>query len=230
MAEKRRRKEAATIGRVFDHIFVKSVTRYRRGTSCRLPDTSGWFMWRWLAENASIISHLREIEPRMELMVSGLGANDLALFLNRLLLGIFFVSYRFRWVFDPSDPTGDYWFPLARRNRLVNRLCTCGYSNNPLLSATVAITEILAGLGLLVGLLSIPSAFGILAVMVFANCCTPFEEVPAMHPVDRIDIVACYLRLVEPLYLYMALVVILLGPGHWSMDYLILQHTGGWLW
>lgn len=159
------------------------------------------------------------------MLTNGLGISDLALFLNRFLMGLFFVVYRFRWVFDPSLPVGQRWFSKQRRFRLINRLCTCGYSRNPVLSGTVAIVEILAGLGLMAGLLAVPSAIGILLVMIFANCCTPREEIPAMHPVDKIDVVACYLRLVEPLYLMMAVVVILVGPGKWSLDYLVV----GWL-
>lgn len=153
-----------------------------------------------------------------ELLHGGLGYSDLGLFLNRFILGLFFVIYRFRWIYDPSDKECS-WFSPRRRYRLMNRLCTCGYTDNAVLAGTVAMVEILAGLALMAGFLTIPAAGGIIAVMIFANCCTPKEEIPLMNPVDKIDWVACYLRLVEPLYLFMALLVVLMGPGRWSIDY-----------
>lgn len=151
----------------------------------------------------------------------GPGMHDVALLLTRVVMGVFFVSYRFRWVWDPSQPPGQRFCSTFRRNKLIGRMCSCGYGGNPWLAGTVAVVEILAGLGLIVGLLSIPSAFGLFLVMVFANCCTPKEEIPAMNPVDKWDYVSCYLRLVEPLYLTMAVIIVLCGPGRYSLDYLI---------
>lgn len=158
----------------------------------------------------------------MEFMIHGAGpvAQDAALFLLRFTMGLFFVVYRFRWVWDPSDCTKQ-WCPPARRDRLIKRLEDCGYGYHPILAGSVAVIEILAGLGLMAGLLTIPSAVGIFVIMLFANCCTPREEIPLMRPVDKVDVVRCYLHLAEPLYAVMALSVVLMGPGRWSMDYVI---------
>ena len=92
---------------------------------------------------------------------------------------------------------------------------------HPVLAGTVATIEILAGLGLIVGLLAVPSALGILIIMAFANCCEPPEELREMHPVDKIEYVPDFLKLVEPLYFVLAAVILILGPGRWSFDYLL---------
>jgi len=159
----------------------------------------------------------------MEALFNGFTLHDLGLFLNRVVPGVFFLSYRFRWVYDPTAPDRKLCSP-TRRARLINRLSSCGLPGHPVLAATVAIGEILAGLALVVGLLAVPAAIGLVLVMVFANACTPKEEIPFMKPVDRLDYVSCYLRLVEPLYLVMCLNVVLMGPGQWSLDALV------WSW
>jgi uncharacterized membrane protein YphA (DoxX/SURF4 family) len=162
-----------------------------------------------------------------ELLFTGLSGfvpfnpHDLALLVLRLVMGVFFFSYRFRWVYDPSQPQGARWFSSYRRQKLIDRLYTCGFGMHPVLAGTVATIEILAGLGLIVGLLAVPSALGILIIMAFANCCEPPEELREMHPVDKIEYVPDFLKLVEPLYFMLAAVILILGPGRWSFDYLL---------
>ena len=158
----------------------------------------------------------------MEMLVTGAGALDLSFLINRVIIGIFFVSYRFRWFYDPAQPPCDRWFSAFRRTKLRTRLCTCRYP--VVMAPAVAVIEVLAGLALIVGLLTVPAAVGIVVIMIFANCCTPPEEIPAMNPVDKLDWLSCYLRLVEPLYLWMAVMVIMHGPGRYSLDYAIWEY------
>lgn len=158
-------------------------------------------------------------------IVTGLGFQDLGLLLIRVTTGAFFLIYRFRWVFDPSA-VDKCWLSPTRHIRLRNRLCSCGYTDHPSLAAAVAVIEILGGLGLIFGLLSVLSALGLFIVLVFANLCTPKEEIPLMKPVDKVDYVRCYLHLAEPLYLAMAFLIIVAGPGKYSLDYLLLSLWG----
>jgi uncharacterized membrane protein YphA (DoxX/SURF4 family) len=148
--------------------------------------------------------------------------SDLGMFLIRLLLGGFMVLYRFRWFYDPTQP--DPWFSQHRRHMLTVRLCSCNYSHSFAMCFLVASVEILAGLALIVGLLAIPAAFGILIILSFATWCTAWENTAPQNPVDCVDVVSCYLRTIEPLYITMALAIVLMGPGQWSLD------TWVWKW
>lgn len=146
--------------------------------------------------------------------------SDLALLINRCLLGTFMVLYRFRWFYDPTQP--DPWFSQFRKEKLEQRLCSCHYSTHFALCFTVASIEVLGGLALIVGLLAIPAALGILVILLFATYCTAWENTEVQKPVDCVDVVSCYLRTIEPLYITLALGVVLLGPGRYSFD--------AWVW
>lgn len=148
---------------------------------------------------------------------TGLGSQDLAVLILRLLLGTFFVLARFRWVYDPSRPL-DPWFNTARHKHLVQRLCTCGYSPNPYLSGFVACVEISAGMAIIVGLLTLPATMGLLSVLLFGTYCTARVKVCEQLPVDKIDCVSCYLWRVEGVYIAIAIAILALGPGHYSLD------------
>lgn len=157
-------------------------------------------------------------------LYTGLELQDLALFLQRVVMGVFFLSYRFRWFYDPSQPSP--WFSEYRQHKFRVRLCTCGYPRDVWMQALVATVQCMGGMALIVGLLTIPAAAGILCVMIFANCCAPKEEIAAMNPVDKVDYISCYLRLVEPLYLVLSANVLFLGPGKWSLDYILVSYYG----
>lgn len=142
---------------------------------------------------------------------------DLALLILRVALGGFFVGYRFRWFYDPSA-TDQKWFSPSRRAALQKKMCQCGYGRNPWLAAFVAWVELLAGLGVVFGLLTSLSALGLLAVLVFATCCTAKEKVLRQFPVDPLDACVCYFWTVEPLYIAITIVLLLCGSGHYAID------------
>lgn len=156
----------------------------------------------------------------MDFYLHGFQLNDLALFINRAILGIFFVLARFRWFFDPSRPD-EPWMNAGRHAHLATRLCTCGYSRNSYLSGFVAIVEVSAGMALIVGLLTMPATLGLLVVLIFGTICTARGKVQEQNPVDPIDCVSCYLWRVEGVYLAMAVLILLQGPGRLSLDHII---------
>lgn len=153
----------------------------------------------------------------LQLLTHGFNLPDLGLWALRVVPGVFFLTYRFRWVFDPQHG----WFCDVRRRNLIARMCSCGYGGNAYMAALVAIIEIGAGAALIVGLLTVPAAFGLLVIMAFAQCCEPPEEMRKMQIIDRADAVAKFLLFCEPLYFTMALGVVLMGPGKWSLDWLL---------
>lgn len=143
----------------------------------------------------------------------------LTLLLARLTLGFFFVGYRFRWIYDPSKEIR--WFNPDRRLSLQKKLCECGWGIGPRFAAFVALAEISAGLGIMFGFLTSLSALGLLAILIVANACTAREKVLRQNPVDCVDAANCYLWTPEPIYIVLALVVLALGPGWLSLDYLM---------
>lgn len=170
----------------------------------------------------------------MPYLTDGLGLADVALFLNRFILGSFFFLARFRFIYDPSKPRtvsyrarlelpavqwrevhNERWFNRDRRASLMNKMAHCGYGR--WWAWPVAFAEVGGGLMLILGLFA-PVAGSILFVLtIFASRCTAKTKVYEQNPVDRIDVCACYLWRVEGLYIIMALVVILGGPGAWSI-------------
>src|SRR6185369_1492383 len=141
------------------------------------------------------------------------------LFIARFTLGFFFVSYRFRWFYDPTPQDGGpQWCNPYRHLNLRRKLCQCGWGISPSMAAFVAIVESLAGLGVIFGLLTTLSALGLLLILLVATICTAREKTLRQKPVDSIDVVNCYLWNPEPVYMVLAVVVMVLGPGWFSLD------------
>lgn len=153
-------------------------------------------------------------------LVTGLSAPDVASFLLRVLLGVFFLLARFRWFYDPSRPDQP-WMNAKRHEHMILRLCTCGYGSHPLISAFVACIEVSGGIALIIGLLTVPAALGLLGILLFATFCTAVEKVCEQKPVDCVDCVSCYLWRVEGVYATIAVCILLLGPGRLSLDWLV---------
>lgn len=149
----------------------------------------------------------------------GLGSTDAASLLARLVLGAFYVLARFRSFYDPSKPRGCRVFNRDRLSSLSRKLCYCGFSRGVRFWAWItAGIEVFGGLGLLLGLATMVSAVAILALTVRATLCTAAVKVKEQNPVDTIDCVACYLWRVEGVYIALALLILLLGPGTYSLD------------
>lgn len=155
-------------------------------------------------------------------LLHGLVSADIASLVVRLALGSFFVLARFRYFFDPSKTNGMF-LNVDRHTSLRNKMCHCGYAGNPSFFANfTAVIEVFAGLGVLFGLLTTVSAFGLLVITLCGTMCTAKTKVMEQHPVDKLDCVSCYLWRVEGLYLVFAALVFVLGPGVYSLDHIFL--------
>jgi uncharacterized membrane protein YphA (DoxX/SURF4 family) len=158
----------------------------------------------------------------VEFLRSGLVGADVALFLNRVLLGAFFVLARFRWIFDPSRP--EHWLNQARHVHLSEKLHTCGFGDHPRLAAFVALAEISAGLALVLGFLTSLAGAGLILLLLAAMSCTTKEKTMRQQPVDDVQVVEDVLWTVEPIYLTLALVAFLCGGGAYSLDAVLFAH------
>lgn len=151
----------------------------------------------------------------------GFDLTDAALLVARILLGTFFILARFRFFYDPSKPD-NCWLHPDRCDSLTRKIAYCGMTTWSKGWAWVAATvEVAAGFAVLLGLLTLPAAFGLLVTLLIATRCTAYEKVMEQHPVDKLDCVACYLWRVEGLYIGLAIIILLAGPGAYSIDYLI---------
>lgn len=159
----------------------------------------------------------------LTVLVTGLSAYDFASLILRVVIGTFFVLARFRWFYDPSRPLAPLLNP-ARHKHMVERLCTCGYGSHPVMSAFVACVEVAAGMAVIIGLLTVVATVGLMGVLLFATLCTARQKVLEQSPVDCIDCVSCYLWRVEGGYIAVCAVILLLGPGAYSLDRLVF----GW--
>lgn len=149
----------------------------------------------------------------------GLGAQDFFLFVARFVLGFFFVSYRFRFVWDPMG-SPRFW-NVGRHEKLQQKLCHCGWGANPTFAIFIAISELLAGVGVIFGLLTIPSALGLLLILLGATYCTAREKTLKQDPIDTVDCINCYFWNPEPVYIVVTLMVLSFGPGAISLDHLL---------
>lgn len=150
----------------------------------------------------------------------GLGFHDVALFVARFILGFFFVSYRFRFIWDPTMRP-EFW-NSARHLKLQQKLCHCGYGMSEGMAIFIALSELLAGLGVIAGLLTLPSALGLLLILIVATFCTGKEKTMRQNPIDGIDKINCYLWNPEPVYILVTLLVLSFGPGALSLDHFLL--------
>lgn len=140
---------------------------------------------------------------------------DILIFTMRLLVGGFFLLYRFRWFYEPSTAT---WFCPSRRAKLENAVEDCGFP--PWTASYVAVLEVLCGLGLVTGFFTLGSAMILGVIMIYGQRCVVLPGVLKMRPVDTLDAMRCWLMWPEPLYLVMCIWIICAGPGRISLDYL----------
>lgn len=140
--------------------------------------------------------------------VAGWQHTDWALIVNRVTIGTFFAISGFHKLFVP-----------ARHAALVSTLKRL---NIPFLSFNqwwVPGVEFAAGLALIAGLFTLPAAALLAGVCIVAACTEGPMKVAKFNPINKADVLDCYLYLPEVVYLIMLFVVMLAGPGQYSLDY-----------
>lgn len=161
----------------------------------------------------------------MQALVTSFPFADVALALARILVGTFFILARFRWVYDPMYQKP--WFNPTRQQSLVNKLNHCGFQNATFWAPFVAYGELLAAIGLIVGLLTPLAALGLLVILVYATKCTAMEKTMKQNPIDKIDVVSCYLWNPEPIYIALVVMLMAFGAGAYSLDHVLVNHGFG---
>ena len=145
------------------------------------------------------------------LITLGAQAPDAALTLNRVALGLFFAISGYHKLFN-----------RARHATLTQTLQDDGVHAVPIMQWLVPGVEFAGGWALIIGLLSALAAFGLFVVCLGAIALDARKRVTAWQPINRADWLGDLLYLPEALYCIGLAVVMLAGPGPWSLDAVIV--------
>jgi uncharacterized membrane protein YphA (DoxX/SURF4 family) len=148
----------------------------------------------------------------IQILFSGIGWTDIALTLNRVTVGMFFVLSGYHKLFN------------TQRHRLfADELRTLHVHAVRINQWWVPLVEFSAGGAVMMGLMAPLAAFGLLIIIFVAIATTGQERIKAYNPIDRADRIDDWLYLPEILYAVMLIVVILSGAGPYSIDAAILS-------
>src|SRR5580698_3622700 len=150
----------------------------------------------------------------LQILFSGMGWTDIALTLNRVAVGMFFMFSGYHKLFN------------AERHRVfADELRTLHVHAVRINQWWVPLVEFSAGGAVVIGLIAPLAAFGLLVIILVAIATTEQERIKAYNPIDKADRIDDWLYLPETLYAVMLIVVILSGAGPYSIDAAILSLT-----
>ena len=150
------------------------------------------------------------------LILQGAQAPNAALTVNRVALGVFFAISGYHKLFNAS-----------RHAALTGTLQGDGVPDLRVMQWLVPGVEFAGGSALLVGLLSVLAAFGLFVISAGALALDAFKRIRAWQPIDRADWLGDLLYVPEALYCIGLTVVMLAGPGPWSLDARIIALLAG---
>ena len=147
----------------------------------------------------------------INLLFAGIGWTDLALTLNRIAVGAFFMHSGYHKLF------------YAERHRtFVDELKALGVPALGFNQWWVPLVEFSAGVAVLVGLLAPLAALGLFVIILVAIATSGRQRIKLYKPIDRGDRVDDWLYLPETLYAFMLIIIISAGAGPYSLDAVIL--------
>ncbi|MGO9932241.1 MAG: DoxX family protein [Steroidobacteraceae bacterium] len=141
------------------------------------------------------------------LITQGAQAPNAALTLNRVALGAFFAISGYHKLFNAS-----------RHATLTRTLQDDGVHAVPIMRWLLPSVEFAGGSALIIGLLSVLAAFGLFVICAGAFALDAVKRIRTWQPIDRADWLGDLLYVPEALYCIGLTVVMLAGPGAWSLD------------
>ena len=148
----------------------------------------------------------------IQILFSGIGWTDIALTLNRVAVGMFFMFSGYHKLFNKE-----------RHRLFADELRTLHVHAVRINQWWVPLVEFSAGGAVVIGLIAPLAAFGLLIIILVAIATTGQERIKAYNPIDKADRIDDWLYLPETLYAVMLIVVILSGAGPYSIDAAILN-------
>src|SRR5271154_4627010 len=150
------------------------------------------------------------------LITHGAQAPSAALTLNRVALGAFFAISGYHKLFN-----------APRHATLTRTLQDDGVHAVPVMQWLLPCAEFAGGCALIMGLLSVFAAFGLFVICAGAFALDAVKRIRAWQPIDRADWLGDLLYVPETLYCIGLTVVMLAGPGTWSLDAIIASLLAG---
>ena len=147
----------------------------------------------------------------MDLLFVGVGHTDLALALNRIAVGTFFMLSGYHKLFNAE-----------RHRSIVDELKALGVPAVGFNQWWVPLVEFTAGGAVLIGLLAPLAALGLLVIIIVAMVTSGRQRIKLNKPIDESDRIDDWLYLPETLYAFMLILVISAGAGPYSLDALIV--------
>jgi uncharacterized membrane protein YphA (DoxX/SURF4 family) len=147
----------------------------------------------------------------IDLLFNGVGWTDIALTLNRIAVGGFFMLSGYHKLFNAE-----------RHRTFVDELKSLGIHAVGFNQWWVPSVEFSAGAAVVVGFLAPLAAFGLLFLILVAIATSGRQRIKLYKPIDEADRIDDWLYLPETLYVFMLIVIVSAGAGPYSLDALIL--------
>ena len=147
----------------------------------------------------------------LHILFNGLGWTDVALTLNRVAVGMFFMLSGYHKLFNPE-----------RHRVFADELKELGVHAVGFNQWWVPTVEFAAGCAVVIGFLAPLAALGLLFITVVAIATSGSQRIKISMPIDRADRIDNWLYLPEILYVFMLIMVISAGAGPYSLDAVIL--------
>ena len=147
-----------------------------------------------------------------DILLVGIGWTDIALTLNRIAVGSFFMHSGYHKLFNAE-----------RHRTFVEELKSLGVPAVGFNQWWVPSVEFSAGVAVLIGLLAPLAALGLLFLIVVAIATSGRQRIKLFKPIDEADRIDDWLYLPETLYAVMLILVICAGAGPYSLDALVLN-------
>ena len=148
----------------------------------------------------------------MDLLFDGVGWTDLAMTLNRIAVGAFFMLSGYHKLFNAE-----------RHRTFVDELKGLGVHAVGFNQWWVPLVEFSAGGAVVIGLLAPLAALGLLFLILVAIATSGRQRIKLFKPIDEADRIDDWLYLPETLYAFMLLIIVAAGAGPYSLDALILD-------
>jgi uncharacterized membrane protein YphA (DoxX/SURF4 family) len=147
----------------------------------------------------------------MDLLFNGVGWTDIALTVNRIAVGAFFMISGYHKLFNPEH-----------HRALVDELKALGIHAVGFNQWWVPSVEFLAGGAVFIGVLAPLAALGLFVIILVALATSGRQRIKLYKPIDEADRIDDWLYLPETLYAVMLILVISAGAGPYSFDAVIL--------